>query len=148
MTALDNATGYLTKGKSYYFPTYWLNKYPLSTDWYTFDTGGYTGEWGPEGRLAMLHQKEIVLNAHDTENLLTAVSMIREISDKLESNALAMRYLSAIGNYNAAINTNNHETLQQEVTIHAEFPNATNHSEIEEAFGNLVNLASQYANRK
>ena len=113
-----------------------------------FDTGGYTGAWGPEGRLAMLHQKEIVLNAHDTENLLTAVSMIREISDKLESNALAMRYLSAIGNYNAAINTNNHDTLQQEVTIHAEFPNATNHSEIEEAFGNLVNLASQYANRK
>lgn len=115
---------------------------------YGFDTGGYTGSWGPEGRLAMLHQKEIVLNAHDTENLLTAVSMIREISDKLESNALAMRYLSAIGNYNAAINTNNHDTLQQEVTIHAEFPNATNHSEIEEAFDNLVNLASQYANRK
>jgi hypothetical protein len=21
----------------------------------TFDTGGYTGEWGPEGRLAFLH---------------------------------------------------------------------------------------------
>ena len=114
----------------------------------SFDTGGYTGSWGPEGRLAMLHQKEIVLNAHDTENLLTAVSMIREISDKLESNVLAMRYLSAIGNYNAAINTNRNEMLQQEVTIHAEFPNATNHSEIEEAFGNLVNLASQYANRK
>jgi hypothetical protein len=56
----------------------------------SFDTGGYTGEWGPEGRLAMLHQKEIVLNAHDTENLLTAVSMIREISSQLESNALAM----------------------------------------------------------
>jgi len=22
-----------------------------------FDTGGYTGAWGPEGRVAMLHQK-------------------------------------------------------------------------------------------
>ena len=40
------------------------------------------------------------------------------------------------------------ETLEQTVTIHAEFPNATNHSEIEEAFNNLVNKASQYANRK
>jgi hypothetical protein len=40
------------------------------------------------------------------------------------------------------------ETLEQNVTIHAEFPNATNHNEIEEAFNNLVNRASQYANRK
>jgi hypothetical protein len=38
-----------------------------------YDTGGYTGEWGPDGKLAFLHQKEIVLNASDTENLLTAV---------------------------------------------------------------------------
>jgi hypothetical protein len=36
----------------------------------TFDTGGYTGEWDSSGRLAVLHQKEIVLNAHDTENFL------------------------------------------------------------------------------
>lgn len=38
--------------------------------------------------------------------------------------------------------------LDQTVTIHAEFPNATNHSEIEEAFSNLVNMASQFAHRK
>lgn len=112
-----------------------------------YDTGGYTGEWGPDGRLALLHQKEIVLNAHDTENLLTAVSMIREISAQLESNALAMRYLTTVDNYNAALKTAG-DTLQQEVHITAEFPNATDHSEIEEAFRNLNNLASQYANRK
>ena len=40
------------------------------------------------------------------------------------------------------------DTLQQEVHITAEFPNATDHNEIEEAFRNLTNLASQYANRK
>jgi hypothetical protein len=45
-----------------------------------FDTGGYTGEWGPEGKMAMLHEKELVLNAKDTENFLTATSMLREIS--------------------------------------------------------------------
>lgn len=38
--------------------------------------------------------------------------------------------------------------LDQNVTITASFPNATNHSEIEEAFTNLINKASQYANRK
>jgi hypothetical protein len=31
--------------------------------------------------------------------------------------------------------------------ITAEFPSATNHDEIEEAFNNLINTASQYANR-
>lgn len=113
-----------------------------------YDTGGYTGDWGPDGKLAFLHQKEIVLNASDTENLLTAVSMIREISDQLESNALAMKYLNALGEIRTNITNNNKETLEQEVTIHAEFPNATNHTEIEEAFRNLSTLASQYANRK
>ena len=40
------------------------------------------------------------------------------------------------------------DTLTQEITINADFPNATNHSEIEEAFNNLVNKATQYTNRK
>jgi len=26
-----------------------------------YDTGGYTGEWGTDGRMAMLHEKELVL---------------------------------------------------------------------------------------
>jgi len=32
----------------------------------SYDTGGYTGEWSNDGRLAFLHQKELVLNAEDT----------------------------------------------------------------------------------
>ena len=38
--------------------------------------------------------------------------------------------------------------LEQQVTITANFPNAVNHAEIEEAFSNLVNMAAQFANRK
>lgn len=113
----------------------------------SFDTGGYTGSWGPGGRLAMLHQKEIVLNAHDTANLLTAVDIVRSMADKLEMNAsLASQGIAGLTASIAPYHGG--DTLEQNVTIHAEFPNATNHSEIEEAFGNLVNLASQYANRK
>lgn len=112
-----------------------------------YDTGGYTGEWGPEGRLAMLHQKEIVLNAHDTANLLTAVDIVRSMADKLEMNA-SLASQGIIGLTASIAPYHGGDTLEQNVTIHAEFPNATNHSEIEEAFGNLVNLASQYANRK
>ena len=40
------------------------------------------------------------------------------------------------------------ETLEQNVSIEANFPNVTDKNEIEEAFKDLVNLASQYANRK
>ena len=133
---------------------YWIKKgqigYLLNdagNKMYAFNTGGYTGAWGPEGRLAMLHQKELVLNAHDTENFLTAIGIVRDISDQIEKNALVMQYQNQLTNYRTTVG-NGDGTLQQEVHITAEFPNATNHSEIEEAFRNLTNLASQYANRK
>ena len=55
--------------------TVWVDKAIGSGqgNYYQFDTGGYTGEWGSDGRIAMLHQKELVLNADDTQNLLNAV---------------------------------------------------------------------------
>jgi len=46
-------------------------------------------------------------------------------------------------------NTNNSSnSTSQNITIHADFPNVTEKSEIEAAFNNLVNKASQYAFRK
>ena len=47
---------------------------------YKFDTGGYTGEWGSEGKIAMLHEKELVLNKEDTENLLEAIRLLKGVS--------------------------------------------------------------------
>ena len=39
-----------------------------------YATGGYTGTWNnTNGRLAFLHQKELVLNQQDTQNILDAV---------------------------------------------------------------------------
>jgi hypothetical protein len=55
-------------------------KTPTFDQYVSLDTGGYTGEWGPEGRLAMLHQKEIVLNARDTENMLAMTQIVRDIA--------------------------------------------------------------------
>ena len=43
---------------------------------------------------------------------------------------------------------NHLENFEQTVTIHAEFPAASSAAEIEAALSNLVNNASQYANRK
>ena len=112
----------------------------------SFDTGGYTGAWGPEGKLAFLHQKELVLNADDTENLLKTITFIHDLVNMIDSQA-------ALANLGAILSTpgftgNTDHNFEQNVSIYAEFPSATNHSEIEEAFNNLLNTASQYANRK
>jgi hypothetical protein len=40
------------------------------------------------------------------------------------------------------------QTLDQNVQITAEFPNVTDHNEIEEAFNSLVNRAAQFAKQK
>lgn len=110
-----------------------------------YDTGGYTGAWGPEGKLAVLHEKELVLNADDTSNLLAVVSFVRDLVGIIDSQA-QMQGLTNISPISTISNMN--QTLEQQVSIHAEFPNATDRFEIEEAFSSLVNRASQYANRK
>lgn len=112
-----------------------------------FDTGGYTGSWGTDGRLALLHQKELVLNAADTENFLSAVSILRDITSQIDLQAASMSYSNILDNMRFTAGAQR-DTLEQNVTIHAEFPNATDHTEIEQAFQNLSNLASQYAGRK
>jgi hypothetical protein len=120
-----------------------LNPYTYKK--FAFDTGGYTGDLGEEGRWALLHSKEIVLNKDDTANLLSAVDMIRQISKAIDLNA----YSSAgYGNSIIKAGSGMGGTLEQNVHITAEFPNATNREEIYSAFTDIINLASQYANRK
>lgn len=110
-----------------------------------FDTGGYTGEFGPEGKFAILHEKELVLNQQDTQNLLDTVDIVDKLLNSLEYQNLLQDFnISNVGN---GINKGK-DTLEQDVTIHAEFPNVQDHNEIEMALSNLVNTASQYANRK
>ena len=110
-----------------------------------FDSGGYTGQWGEAGKLAMLHEKELVLNATDTENILQSVQILRSLSAALDANA---RYASYTGNLTPSSVGSTDGTLQQDVHIEASFPGVTDHNEIELALDNLINSASQYANRK
>lgn len=119
----------------------------LKKDAAQLNTGGYTGDWGPEGKLAVLHEKELVLNRQDTENFLSAAAMLREISQMLDNNALVAS-LGMINLRAMTINSPADQILQQEVHISADFPNVTDHNEIEMAIDNLINAASQYAYRK
>ncbi|MCY8301588.1 phage tail tape measure protein [Bacillus spizizenii] len=47
----------------------------------SFDTGGYTGTGLGAGKLAFLHDKELILNKTDTENMLQAVKEVRKLSN-------------------------------------------------------------------
>lgn len=117
---------------------------------YGFRTGGYTGEWGNEGKLAVLHEKELVLNKEDTSNLLNAMTFLNDIVKTIDLSAQsASTGLGALVNatHNASLGQLS-EAFEQNVTINADFPSATDHSEIEQAFNNLLNTASQYAGRK
>lgn len=118
------------------------NKY--SSTLKKYDTGGYTGEWGQDGKLAVLHQKELVLNASDTANMLDIVNVVRDIVRQIDAQALYSRGRR----FDLPRIETRAETLEQNVHIEANFPNATSHQEIEQAFDNLINLASQYANKK
>lgn len=110
------------------------------------DTGGYTGAWGSEGRLAMLHQKELVLNAKDTKNMLSAVNVLRTITANL-GESIFERIANIPVGINKSLQHLNSEALEQNVHIEASFPNVTKSTEIEDAFNNLVNIASQRALR-
>lgn len=112
----------------------------------SFDTGGYTGEWGLDGKFAMLHEKELVLNKDDTTHFLQAIDIVRQISELIDLNALSSA--GGLSSLLAATASSSSQKLEQQVTIHAEFPNVTDKDQITEAFTDLVNLASQYANRK
>ena len=115
-----------------------------------FATGGYTGDWNSaDGKLAILHEKELVLNKEDTKNILGTVEMVRKLSSKIDLNAQTARYAF---NYHPIISeprpVDKELQVDQTVTISAEFPNVQNRTEIEEAFTTLINQASQFANRK
>ena len=112
-----------------------------------FDTGGYTGKWGSYGKWAMLHEKELVLNAKDTENFLAGMGILDKIISIIDLQS-ANSQLGGLLSAPSYREIRDNQILEQSVHIEASFPNVTNHSEIEEAFNNLINTASQYANRK
>ena len=119
-------------------------------------TGGYTGNWqGENGKLAFLHSKELVLNAKDTENILSAVDTVRQLSSLNNSinqsimngigqMVLNLAELGKHGNYSIGDNSTSGNTIFE---IQANFPNANDVESIREAIMSLPNLASQYIAR-
>lgn len=143
------------------FKSYWINQTDLhqllgksgqpalykSVALQKYDTGGYTGDWNTaDGKLALLHEKELVLNKNETADFLRMTEQFRNIIANYDYQA-AMKQIEFSLSAGAPPN-GTPQSIVQDVNISASFPNATNHSEIEQAFKNLINLSSQYVNRK
>lgn len=113
-----------------------------------YRTGGYTGEWNDtDGKVGILHEKELILNKTDTENILNAVDMVRGMTSLARNGA----YNAILSQANGIIDmssilgqlpdTLGTTTYQVECT----FPNATNVEEIQQAILTLPDIAPQYA---
>ena len=120
-----------------------------------FDTGGYTGEWDNSGKLAVLHQKELVLNKDDTENILNAVEFVRGIASSIGASLLSQ--LAGMTNATSSIHPISADYLSSSVSnasnnniynVTAEFPNAESVQDIREALLSLPNLVSQKVNEQ
>ena len=122
-------------------------------------TGMYTGDWPVSegmdalgGKLAILHQKELVLNKQDTQNILDAVKISRgqQMSNYIDKQVAAMLSMTNMTlselTRQVQLKEVEQQPIQQQVEITAEFPNAVDQYEIREALSNLSNDASQYLN--
>lgn len=122
-------------------------------DYKRYDTGGYTGSWGKDGRLAVLHQKELVLNQDDTTNILKAVEAIRQVvstsslggsllnASMTSSNMLSRISAGVLQGMNS-FNTNSSNATTNMV-INADFSGVRSADEIYQALLELQNYGLQ-----
>ena len=114
-----------------------------------FRSGGYTGSWGNEGRLGILHQKELVLNENDTKNMLSAVQILRSIPYSVIAQSLinsSTNTASALSGINSGISglaaaaTNNESKT---MVVNADFSGVHDADEIYQALLELENYGLQ-----
>lgn len=124
-----------------------------------FKSGGYTGNWtgagvdGIGGRMAVLHQKELVLNESDTSNMLAAVEALRQMNiDKLAQSILATSIATAQMQIQTQLLSAQLSGLRDQyessrnTTINADFSGVRTADEILRAFEELENYGLQQYN--
>ena len=107
----------------------------------TFDT---TGSYTETDDIALKDQ-----NGSVTPEVATLSAEDRAMLNSVVTNGTVMM-AQGVGALDAAatITQGNETVVQQTVSITAEFPNVSDSNEITEALNNIINDASQYANRK
>ena len=143
---------------------YFKKKYPSSQYKYVgFKSGGYTGEWSnnfEDGKLAVLHQKELVLNENDTSNILQAVNTIRKligngnldtsnlanvITSTAQAQVQALSQISSAVLQGIASTVVNNSDIQntRNTTINADFSGVRSAEAIYQALSELENYGMQ-----
>lgn len=113
-----------------------------------FSTGGYT----ENGGVAILHDKELVLNQNDTTNMLSAIKILDSLAPNLAKildnranvGASMMATKATISSSVSALADKDSVPIVQQVQIQADFPGVTSALEIEMALNNIINDATQY----
>ena len=147
----------------------WLRRYGLSGYEVIsgYATGGYTGEWNngsDNGRLAILHQKELVLNESDTTNILNAVKAVRDIVSAqaspnfsgiadsianmaaMQASAFAQIGSSMLSAIASSVNNNNSDVSNyRNMTVNADFSGVRSADAIYQALRELENYGAQQA---
>ena len=115
---------------------------------YSLASGGYTGTWfqgipgTDNGRWAILHQKELVLNEDQTKDILKAAQLVKSMTAVLQNVSLGN-----IGLGSVLARSDFSQPIEQSVVINADFPAAESAAEIRMALEDLANQASMYAFR-
>lgn len=113
-----------------------------------FSTGGYT----ENGGVAILHDKELVLNQDDTANMLSAIKILDSLAPNLakilDNRAnIGVSMMATKANVSSSVSTivdKDTVPIVQQVQIQADFPGVTSALEIEMALNNIINDATQY----
>lgn len=113
-----------------------------------FSTGGYT----ESGGVAILHDKELVLNQDDTANMLSAIKILDSLAPNLakilDNRAnIGVSMMATKANVSSSVSTivdKDTVPIVQQVQIQADFPGVTSALEIEMALNNIINDATQY----
>lgn len=113
-----------------------------------FATGGLADYTGPAWVDGSYSKPELVLNADDTKNILSAVSQMREVVKmKMQSmNGNLGRQTDGVAS--KTVVNKDVQQVEQSVQIEASFPNVSVAAEIEEALNNLINQVAQYNIKK
>lgn len=124
----------------------WLKKHQIAK----MAKGGYTGDWTNNGgKLGILHEKELILNANRTKNLFEAFDSLtnpNKIVQNLMSGLeimLKQQHFSFLKS--RAEQATNEIPTERNTVINANFPGVHAAVEIEKALNDLINLSTQQA---
>ena len=128
---------------------------PLLATAMKYASGGLADYTGPAWVDGSKSAPELVLNPHDTSNMLQTVNIVRQLDKSTLSmmdefiNLATSSMMANLFNIHAGTTSGAKDSeIEQNVHITAEFPNVQDSNEIQDAFDNLINRAAQYIGSK